>query len=85
MTQNKMFLEINFRRGIFYSKLPNSKIFIRPPLDQHVWGCPSALRRSRIKQLTGTKILGIWFERIYFMIKIKTNSEMSPRPLGGLR
>jgi len=33
-----MYLEFNFSRGLFYAKVPNSKIFIWFTLDQHVWG-----------------------------------------------
>jgi hypothetical protein len=28
MTENKIFIELNFRRGLFHAKMPNSKICI---------------------------------------------------------
>jgi hypothetical protein len=33
--RDKRFLELNFREGLFYAKVPNSKKFIYPPLEQH--------------------------------------------------
>jgi len=36
MAWNKMILELDFRRGIFYAKMQGSEISIRPFLEQHV-------------------------------------------------
>jgi len=33
-----MYLEFTLAGGLFYRKMPDSKIFIWPPLEQHVWG-----------------------------------------------
>jgi hypothetical protein len=60
--------------------MPNSKIL--PPLDQHVWGCPSTSGRPQIKKLPGTKIYwNLILGRVYFIPKIQ-NFER-PRDFGG--
>ncbi len=33
-----MYIEYNFRRGLFYAKMLNSKFFIWRDLQEHVWG-----------------------------------------------
>ncbi len=33
-----MFLEFNGKESLFYTKMPNSKIFIKPLMEQRVWG-----------------------------------------------
>ncbi len=36
--RDKKFLEFNFKEGLLYAQMPNSKIFISPPLEEHVYG-----------------------------------------------
>ncbi len=52
---NKMFLQFNFRRGLFYAKMLNSKICIWPSLDWLVWGCHIVSGKYLIKKLSGKK------------------------------
>jgi hypothetical protein len=62
MAENNMFLEFNFRRGLFYVKMPNSKILIGPHWTRMLEGTIVPKRELRLKHYQSQKRLRIIFK-----------------------
>jgi hypothetical protein len=70
-----MFLQLNFRRGLFYSKMPNS-------LWTNQFGCALAHQRDQ-KMYKNKKFLEFNLREGYLKPKLKNGGPLGPK--GGLR
>ncbi len=69
---NLIYLELIYKRGLFYAKMLNSKIYIQPPLEQYVWGAPESQGDLRSKNCIKTKYsYNFFIGGVYFMLKCK--------------
>ncbi len=60
--------KIQFMQGLFYAKMPNSKLFIWPHLDQHILGVAYHLRETSDQKFTrNQKVLEFkfWADVLY--------------------